>query len=118
VHNFDFIFCRQLVIDFTYFVRQAASQTVVDAAVTSTFSLAELQTMFAAIQVSRMVDVFYTAFLYDGDISLLIKKTDLCMVAVKQRVATQVYSEFNGVITMAWKNTGSGEATGLQLAAY
>ncbi len=81
----------------------------IDARLEDSLKLSFLQAQLSTLAVTGQAGVFYDAYLFTGDLSMMVAKSDLCMVVFNDMVATQDYSKIESSLKTVWANSFQGK---------
>ncbi len=82
---------------------------LIDARLEASLKISSLQTQLSTLAVTGRSGVFYDAYLFTGDLSLLVAKSELCMVVFNDMIASQDYASIAASLKTVWTNSFQGK---------
>ena len=76
-----------------------------DARLERSLALSTLQNKLKTLPVSGSDNVFYVSYLFTGDVSTMMRKSDLCVVVFNDVVPTRHYDHVATAIQQTWEET-------------
>ena len=86
-----------------------------DARLERSLSLSALQNKLKTLPVSGSDNVFYASYHFTGDVSTLVRKSDLCVVVFNDVVPTRHYDHVATAIQHTWEETFRSKSHLLQI---
>ena len=88
-----------------------------DARLERSLALSSLQNKLKTLPVSGSDNVFYVSYLFTGDASTLVRKSDLCVVVFNDVVPTRHYDHVATAIQQTWEETFRSKSHLLQICS-